>query len=90
MTRRFAKNEAIFWEGDQATNYYTVTTGTVRSCKLLDDGRRQIVAFHILDDMFGIESGEQHSLSAEATGDATVPLKRGYGETHRDERTSKT
>ena len=47
-------------------------SGTVRTYKLLSDGRRQIDEFHLAGDIFGLEPGEEHRFSAEAVGDATV------------------
>jgi CRP/FNR family nitrogen fixation transcriptional regulator len=41
----------------------------VRSHKLLSDGRRQIGAFHLPGDVFGLESGGTHRLTAEAIVD---------------------
>ena len=50
-------------------------TGSVRtSYKLLSDGRRQIGAFHLPGDVFGLESGTNHRLAAEAIVDTTVRL----------------
>ena len=51
-------------------------SGAVRTCKLLDDGRRQIGAFHLKGDAFGLESGSTHRLTAEAIADTTVRLVR--------------
>ncbi len=51
-----------------------VITGAVRSYKLLSDGRRQIGAFHLPGDVFGLESGTVHRLAAEAIIDTTVRL----------------
>ena len=48
--------------------------GSVRSYKLLSDGRRQIAAFHLPGDVFGLESGAIHRLTAEAIVDTTVRL----------------
>jgi CRP-like cAMP-binding protein len=39
---------------------------------VLNDGRRQISAFHLPGDLFGLESGEGHSCSAEAINQSTV------------------
>jgi CRP/FNR family nitrogen fixation transcriptional regulator len=72
MARRYSKDEEIFAEGDEASHYFKVVSGVVRSCKILNDGRRQIDAFHVAGDMFGIERGDQHRFSAEAVGEATV------------------
>lgn len=78
-TRVYAKDEEIFAEGDRAASFYKVVSGAVRTSKLLSDGRRQIDAFHLPGDIFGIESGEEHRFSAEAVGDATVVAYRRCG-----------
>ncbi len=48
--------------------------GAVRSYKLLADGRRQIGAFHLIGDIFGLENGEFHRFTAEAIVDTSVRL----------------
>ena len=48
--------------------------GAVRSHKLLSDGRRQIGAFHLPGDIFGLENGDFHRFTAEAIVDTTVRL----------------
>jgi CRP/FNR family nitrogen fixation transcriptional regulator len=68
----FDRNEEIHGEGEPAEYLYKVVAGAVRSCKQLSDGRRQITAFHMPGDMFGLELGEEHTLSAEAIGEATI------------------
>jgi CRP/FNR family nitrogen fixation transcriptional regulator len=72
VRRSFARNEEIFAEGDDTEYFYKVVTGTVRTYKLLNDGRRQIDAFHLPGDVFGLEPEEQHRNSAEAVGEVTV------------------
>ena len=49
-------------------------TGAVRSYKLLTDGRRQIGAFHLVGDTFGLENGSVHRFTAEAIVKTTVRL----------------
>lgn len=71
-TRTAVKDEEIFAEGDRAAYFYKVVSGAVRTFKLLSDGRRQIDAFHLPGDIFGLETGEEHRFSAEALGDVTV------------------
>ena len=66
------KGEELFAEGDEAEFFYQVVSGAIRSYKLLSDGRRQIDAFHLRGDIFGLEAGSEHRFSAEAVGDATV------------------
>jgi CRP-like cAMP-binding protein len=51
---------------------YKVISGAVRTCRALIDGRRQIGAFYLPGDIFGLESGEQHAFSAEAVVDAKI------------------
>lgn len=71
-TRIVAKDEQIFAEGDRAAFFYKVVSGAVRTSKLLSDGRRQIDAFHLPGDIFGIESGDEHRFTAEALGPTTI------------------
>ena len=66
------KGEELFAEGDGAEFFYQVVSGAIRSYKLLSDGRRQIDAFHLRGDIFGLEAGSEHRFSAEAVGDVTV------------------
>jgi len=73
---RVAKDEELFAEGEPAEYFYRVVSGTVRTCKLLSDGRRQIDAFHLPGDIFGIEACAEHRFSAEAVGDTTVMAYR--------------
>jgi CRP/FNR family nitrogen fixation transcriptional regulator len=53
---------------------YQVIEGAVRTHKLLSDGRRQIGAFHLPGDIFGLENGDVHRFTAEAIVDTTVRL----------------
>jgi len=70
--RVFARGEEIFAEGDAADCFFKVVSGTVRTCKLLNDGRRQIDAFHLAGDIFGLESGGEHHFTAEAVEEVEV------------------
>jgi CRP/FNR family nitrogen fixation transcriptional regulator len=62
----FDRDAEIFGEGEAADFVYRVVSGAVRTYKLLSDGRRQIGDFHLAGDLFGLEAGEDHRLSAEA------------------------
>ncbi len=73
----FAADQEIYAEGDEATNFFKVISGVVRTCKFLSDGRRQIDAFYGVGEVFGFESGSEHRLSAEAVSDCiVVPYRR--------------
>jgi CRP/FNR family nitrogen fixation transcriptional regulator len=68
----FARNAEIYAEDEPAEYLYMVAKGAVRSYKLLSDGRRQIEAFYLPGDLFGIEAGDKHRFSAEAISGSTV------------------
>ena len=71
---RYLKGTKIFGETEPADHIYQVVEGAVRSHKLLSDGRRQIGAFHLRGDIFGLENGDFHRFTAEAIVDTTVRL----------------
>src|SRR5262245_34273584 len=54
---RYQRNRSIYFEGDDAENCFRVRTGTVRLCKVTEDGRRQIAAFLTAGDLFGWTEG---------------------------------
>jgi CRP/FNR family transcriptional regulator, nitrogen fixation regulation protein len=70
----FARDSEIYGEGEEAEYIYQVVSGAVRTYKILNDGRRQIGAFYLPGDIFGLEIGETHDLSAEAVCDCTVAV----------------
>ena len=70
----FARNAEIYGENEPAEYLYKVVSGAVRTYKVLNDGRRQIGAFYMTGDVFGLEIGEAHSFSAEAIADCKVML----------------
>ena len=73
----FGRNEEVFGESESAEYLYEVKTGCIRTYKVLNDGRRQVGAFYLPGDVFGIEAGEEHLFSAEAIVPSTVTvLKR--------------
>src|SRR5471030_2374263 len=47
LRRTFAKGDTLFAEGDPSDHFYRLVSGTVRTSKLLSDGRRQIDSFHL-------------------------------------------
>jgi CRP/FNR family transcriptional regulator, nitrogen fixation regulation protein len=68
----FARNAEICGENEPADYLYKIVSGTVRTSKILSDGRRQIGAFYFRGDIFGLEMGEEHAFSAEAITDVKV------------------
>src|SRR6266487_2401803 len=70
----FAANVEISGENEPADYLYKIVSGTVRTYKVLLDGRRQIGAFHLPGDIFGFETGNEHTLSAEAITDCKITV----------------
>lgn len=68
----FARNEEIYGEGEPADYVYKVLRGAVRVYKVLNDGRRQISAFCLPGDIFGLEPGNAHAFSADAISDSAI------------------
>jgi len=69
---RFGRNAEVYGDSEPADYLYKVITGAVRTYKVLADGRRQIGAFYLPGDIFGLEAGEEHAFSAEAVSDSQV------------------
>jgi len=76
FTMKFARNEEIFAEEEEADFVYQVLSGAVRDVRILSDGRRQIGAFHLAGDVFGLDCGERHRYCAEAVVDCEIALVR--------------
>jgi CRP/FNR family nitrogen fixation transcriptional regulator len=72
----YPRGAEIYGEKEPADYVYQVTVGAVRTYKLLSDGRRQIGAFHLLEDVFGLENSEVHRFTAEAIVDTKLRLIR--------------
>ena len=73
---RFERNAEIFGEDEPADYIYRVVSGAVRTMRFSSDGRRQIMAFHLPGDVFGVETGDKHTLSAEAVSAAEIVVVR--------------
>ena len=64
----------IYGEEEQAEYFYTVVNGSVRTYKTLKNGRRQIAAFYVPGDVFGLETRGEHTLSADAVAESSLLL----------------
>jgi CRP-like cAMP-binding protein len=69
---RFTRNQTIFKEGDAAEYAYQLKSGTVRLCKYLTDGRRQVMQFLFPGDLFSFMELDGHHLTAEAVNDVVL------------------
>jgi CRP/FNR family nitrogen fixation transcriptional regulator len=70
--RAHGRDETIFDQDAPADRVYQLISGSVRTCRILRDGRRQIEAFHFPGDVFGLERGAAHRVSAQTLGQALV------------------
>src|SRR6185503_19732504 len=71
---KYRKGAEVFGQAEPAEYIYQVIEGAARTHKLLPDGRRQIGAFHLPGDIFGLENGDYHRFTAEAIADTTLRL----------------
>jgi CRP/FNR family nitrogen fixation transcriptional regulator len=71
-TMAHRRNSEIFGENEPAEYLYKVISGSVRTYKILHDGRRQIGGFYLPGDIFGLEFADEHTMSAEAIDDTKV------------------
>jgi CRP/FNR family nitrogen fixation transcriptional regulator len=69
---KYRGGSKLFEEKEAANHVYQIREGAVRTYKLLSEGRRQIAAFHLPGDLFGIANCELHQFSAEAIVNTTV------------------
>ena len=64
----FAKDAEIFLEGDATDRIFLLVGGAVRTVRILDDGRRQILNYALPSDLVGLQGslmGEmEHSVEA--------------------------
>jgi CRP-like cAMP-binding protein len=72
----YPRNTEIFGENEPADYVHKVISGSVRTYKILSDGRRQIGGFYLPGDVFGLEFDDTYNFSAEAISDATVLVVR--------------
>ena len=72
IVRSYAREREIVHENDPADFVYEVISGTVCTCRMLREGRRQISGFYFPHDVFGLESAEKHNVAAQAITKAEV------------------
>ncbi len=71
-TQTLVRDEALFYEGDDADIVYRIVEGMVRISILLADGRRHIVDFLHPGDIIGLAPGDTHAHTAEAVTPVTL------------------
>jgi CRP/FNR family transcriptional regulator, nitrogen fixation regulation protein len=74
VVRSYPRKSEIVREDDPADYIYEVVSGTVCTCKMLKEGRRQIAGFYFAGDIFGLEGAKKHSVADEAITNAKVRI----------------
>lgn len=72
----FRSGSEIYTPGEKSGKLYQVEFGAVRIHRLLADGRRQISAFHLPGETFGLEVDATHHFFAEAICATAVRVTR--------------
>jgi CRP/FNR family transcriptional regulator, nitrogen fixation regulation protein len=68
----YGRGREIYRVNESPTHFYEVISGTVRTSKLLEDGRRQIGSFYSAGEVFGLDVGDAHAFSAEAISECNI------------------
>jgi CRP/FNR family transcriptional regulator, nitrogen fixation regulation protein len=72
VVRSYSRKSEIVREDDPAEHVYEVVSGTVCTCKMLREGRRQISGFYFSGDVFGLEYVKKHNVAAQTITKAKV------------------
>ena len=66
------RNAYLYYEGDEVKRLYQVVTGVVRLTRLLEDGRRQVIAFGYPGDIIGFPADGRHHTDCDALVNTTL------------------
>lgn len=70
--RTYRREQEIYCQEQKSEGWYCVVSGVVRKYHLKQDGRRQIVDFHLPGDFFGVTCRAYHQFGVQAITDETV------------------
>ena len=73
---RLARGQTLFLEEDPAKFFFEIVSGTLRCCRLIADGRRQIHRFAGAGELLGLSGEHTYGYSAEAVTDIVVRRHR--------------
>lgn len=72
QTRTLEAAQNLFREGDDVRHIYEVTSGVLRLTKVLEDGRRQVIAFGYPGDIVGFPQDGMYHTECDAISSAEV------------------
>ncbi|MEL6549034.1 MAG: helix-turn-helix domain-containing protein [Pseudomonadota bacterium] len=71
------KGGYLYYEGDEVTHLFFIETGVLRLTRLLEDGRRQVIAFGYPGDIIGFPADNMHHTDCDALTPASLrPVSR--------------
>jgi CRP-like cAMP-binding protein len=71
------KGAYLYFEGDDVTHLFLIETGVVRLTRVLEDGRRQVIAFGYPGDIIGFPARGAHHTDCDALSDTKLcPIPR--------------
>ena len=73
---RVVKDQQLFAQDAEADLVHLLTSGCVRTSRLLADGRRHVGGFYFPGDLVGVETGAVHRFTAEALSDCALLVVR--------------
>lgn len=74
---RLRAGGSLFFEGDEVEWLYQVKSGLLRVTRMLEDGRRQVIAFGFPGDIVGFPSNGRHNTDCDALVDSCLqPFRR--------------
>jgi CRP/FNR family nitrogen fixation transcriptional regulator len=71
-TIRVRRDQEICLQDDSADYYYWVVSGGVRTVRLMEDGRRQVLEFLLPGEVFGLDALDRYDFSAEALEEGLI------------------
>lgn len=75
--KSLAKGAYLYFEGDDVTHLFIIETGAVRLTRVLEDGRRQVIAFGYPGDIIGFPAQGAHHTDCDALSDTKLyPVPR--------------
>lgn len=66
----------LFREGDDADHVYEIKTGILRLTRVLENGKRQVIAFGLPGDIVGFPNGELHHTDCDVIATAEIVMHR--------------
>lgn len=70
------RQQSLFWEGDEATQFFQVVDGMICLSTMLADGRRQVLRFCTKGDVFGLAPTGDYDCTAIALTASSVTAHR--------------